>query len=383
VNSTRVLDIAEIAQQAQAFKRQLSRVKSTIYDQKFRWYPYDSFNNINVLNDMLKDRFRTLLSELSGALALDIGCADGDIAFFLESLGFRVTAIDNPETDFNQMRGVRALKSALNSQVEIIGADLDSRFDLPGGPYDLVFFLGILYHLKNPCYILDLLSRQCRYCFLSTRVARFTPDRIKIQNAPIAYLLGPDELNHDSSNFWIFSEAGLRRLLDRTGWEVFAFLTTGDTKKSYPHTAKNDERAFCLARSQRFVERSIAPRLLSGWHELEGNSWRWTSRAFAVELPPPEQHATATLEMDFVYPDRLRERIGNLRICARIEDTEFRELEYWSAGPHYYRIRVPENLPSKSTILAEFELNDVIPPDSVDIRERGIIVPNSGFRWTR
>jgi hypothetical protein len=231
--------------------------------------------------------------------------------------------------------------------------------------------------------MLDLLSRQCRFCFLSTRVARYTPDRIKIQNAPIAYLLGPDELNHDLTNFWIFSEAGLRRLLDRTGWEICAYLTTGDTKKSNPHTAKNDERAFCLARSQRLVDRSLAPRLLRGWHQLEGNSWRWTSRAFAVELPQPEQHSTATLEMDFVYPDQLKERIGKLRISARIEDTAFRELEYSSTGPHYYRIRVPEGLPDRSTVLAEFELNGAIPPDSGDIRERGIIVPNSGFRWTR
>ena len=382
MNATKVVDMSEIAQQAQAFKRQLNAAKSRIYDQKFRWYPYDSLNNINLLNDMLTDRFRTLLSELSGALALDIGCADGDIAFFLESLGFRVTAIDNPETDFNQMRGVRALKSALNSQVEIISADLDSRFDLPGGPYDLVFFLGILYHLKNPYYMLDLLSKKCRCCFLSTRVARFTPDRIKIQNAPVAYLLGPDELNHDWTNFWIFSEAGLRRLLDRTGWEICAYVTLGDTKKSNPHTSKNDERAFCLARSQRLADRSLAPRLLSGWHELEANSWRWTKRAFAVELPQPE-HSMGTLEMDFVYPDQLKERIGELRISARIDGTAFRELEYSSTGPHYYRIPVPEGLSDRSTVLAEFELNGAIPPDRADNRERGIIVPNSGFRWTR
>jgi tRNA (mo5U34)-methyltransferase len=384
MSATKVLDISKICHQAKKFKKQLNTVKSTIGDERFGWYPYDSFGNIYVLNEMLKGRFRTLLSELDGALTLDFGCADGDIAFFLESLGFRVAAIDNPETNFNQMRGIRALKAALNSHVEIATADLDSRFDLPEGPYDLVFFLGILYHLKNPCYILDLLSRQSRFCFLSTRVARYTPDRIKIQNAPIAYLLGPDELNHDGTNFWIFSEAGLQRLLNRTGWEICEYLTLGDTRSSNPHTLENDERFYCLVRSQRFVEGSLVPRLIRGWHQLECNSWRWTERAFSVELSRPEHHSKATLEMGFVYPDLLKERIGRLRISTRIDDTMVQDLEYSSTGAHYYRIRVPERLLGSSTVLAEFELNGAIPPDSADLRERGIqIVPGSSFRWTQ
>jgi tRNA (mo5U34)-methyltransferase len=56
---------------------------------------------------------------LKGALVLDIGTADGDLAFFLESIGFRVIAIDYPGTNFNGMRGIQKLKEALNSRVEL------------------------------------------------------------------------------------------------------------------------------------------------------------------------------------------------------------------------------------------------------------------------
>src|SRR6266481_3397466 len=173
-----VVDISELARQADDFKRRLRTIKAGIGDHEFGWYPHDSLDNFHTLNKLLKGRFRTLISELSGALVLDIGSADGDMDFFLESLGFRVIVIDNPETDYNRMRAIRALKAALDSKIEIVSGDVDARFSLPEGRYDLVFFLGILYHLKNPYYMLDFLAQHCRFCFLSTRVARFTPDRV-------------------------------------------------------------------------------------------------------------------------------------------------------------------------------------------------------------
>jgi tRNA (mo5U34)-methyltransferase len=73
------------------------------------------------------------------------------------------------------MAGIRALKEALGSFVEIHAVDLDSQFELPEQQYGLVFFLGLLYHLKNPFYVLESLSKAARYCLLSTRVMRVLP----------------------------------------------------------------------------------------------------------------------------------------------------------------------------------------------------------------
>jgi tRNA (mo5U34)-methyltransferase len=377
---TTVEDISELARRANEFSARLQEIKSSIGEREFRWYPYGSLNNVHLLSKLLKGRFSTLISELSGGVLLEVGSADGDMAFFLESLGFSVTVIDNPETDYNRMRGIAALKAALNSAVEIVAADVDSRFSLPRSRYDLALLLGVLYHLKNPFYVLDLLSRHVRYCFLSTRVARFTPKNVEIRNTPVAYLLGEDELNHDCTNFWIFSEAGLKRLLHRTGWELHDYITVGDTERSRPDTLEHDERAFCLMRSYRFAVQPLAPQLMKGWHVAEG-PWRWTERYFSVELPPPEQPGNPVLEMEFVYPGPLKLRANELRISGSVNGTCLGEVYYSSPGEHFYRLRVPCDLVRTSKIVAEFELSDAIPPDSADPRERGLIVPNTGFRW--
>ena len=108
----------------------------------------------------------------SGRVA-DIGAADGDLAFFLEELGFSVDVIDNEYTNFNKLDGIRILKKALNSSVTIRSIDLDSRSQLFTEKYGVVFLLGVLYHLKNPFSILERLARVARYCFL----AHGSPDR--------------------------------------------------------------------------------------------------------------------------------------------------------------------------------------------------------------
>jgi hypothetical protein len=63
---------------------------------------------------------------------------------------------------------------------------------------------------------------------------------------PLAYLLGPQECNNDDTNFWIFSDYGLKRLVDRTGWNLLSYVTIRDTASSTPADPERDERAFCL-----------------------------------------------------------------------------------------------------------------------------------------
>ena len=76
--------------------------------------------------------------------------------------------------------------------------------------------------------------------------------RFALEHVPVAYLLDADECNNDATNYWIFSEEGLRRILHRTGWDVLDFGTVGAVGKSDPATPKGDERAFCLVRSRYF-----------------------------------------------------------------------------------------------------------------------------------
>jgi hypothetical protein len=75
-----------------------------------------------------------------------------------------------------------------------------------------------------------------------------------MEHLPVAYLLGPSECNNDYTNYWIFSDAGLRRILDRTGWAIEDYLIVGQTEDADPFTAKGDARTFSLIKSQRFEE---------------------------------------------------------------------------------------------------------------------------------
>jgi len=144
--------------------------------------------------------------------------------------------------------GVRILKEALNSSVTIRSVDLDSQFVLPSKKYDAIFLLGTLYHLKNPFFVLEELAQMTRYCFASTRVARQTTDGHLLSPYPVAYLLGPRECNDDYTNYWIFTDQGLKRLIDRTGWSVLSRLNIGDTTNSTPADLDRDERAFVFLR---------------------------------------------------------------------------------------------------------------------------------------
>lgn len=225
----------------------LERVKTESAPSGFPWYPYGTMGNLRILDGVLSGQNRTLQALAPGLVVADVGAADGEIAFFLESLGMTVDIVDHGPTNFNGLRGARQLKKALRSSVGIHDIDLDAKFQLPRDDYDLVLFLGILYHLKNPYYALEALTRFTQRCVVSTRIARFAgPERTPIRELPVAYLLGQYECNNDPTNYWIFSEAGLRQLFTRTGWTVVDFVSVGDTTSSEPAAMDRDERAFCL-----------------------------------------------------------------------------------------------------------------------------------------
>ncbi len=216
------------------------------------WYPYLTLRSVGVLEGLLASAGLDLMQLCRGphGKIADIGGADGDLAFFLEKMGLTVDLIDNEPTNFNQLEGARVLKEALHSNVPIQTVDLDSQFTLSGEKYDVIFLLGVLYHLKNPFFVLEKLAAIARYCFLSTRIARETDSGESISREPIAYLLGPQQCNNDSTNFWIFSEEGLKKLINRTGWNLLSYLSIGATANSTPADPDRDERAFCLLRSE-------------------------------------------------------------------------------------------------------------------------------------
>ncbi len=102
---------------------------------------------------------------------------------------------------------------------------------------DAAFSIGGFQDLKNPYYALETLAKSANYCLISTRVTKFNTvsnaaNRVDLSAIPLAYLLDELEANNDSTNYWIFSNAGLRRILQRTGWEICDYITVGNTENS-------------------------------------------------------------------------------------------------------------------------------------------------------
>lgn len=254
--------LTALTARARAFAKELALRREQLAPAAF-WYPYRSMLNFEHLNSLLTGSNRDLFRDINPKRAAEIGAADGDMSFFLEREGWDMTIIDNPPTNWNGLKGARLHKESTGSSIRIVEMDLDSQFVL-GERYDIVFFLGILYHLKNPFYILEQLSNSTRYAFLSTRIMRWSgpaslenggvssSPRQLLEHLPLAYLLGPLECNNDNTNYWIFSDSGLKRLIHRTGWDILDFRIIGNADEADPFTAKNDARAFCLVRSRLF-----------------------------------------------------------------------------------------------------------------------------------
>ena len=115
-----------------------------------------------------------------------------------------------------------------------------------------MFLLGILYHLQNPYYALRELAGIADHCLLSTRVARFAGPERRRSPLPVAYLVAPHETNNDASNYWIFSPAGLERIVAARRMDrCWSGQTAGNVDASDPSSPEHDERMFMLLRAGR------------------------------------------------------------------------------------------------------------------------------------
>ena len=101
----------------------------------------------------------TFPPDLKGAAALDIGCNAGYFSIQAKRLGAgRVVGIESVD---DYLRQARACARIWNFDIDYRSMDAH---DLPklNEQFDVVFFTGILYHLKNPLQVLEEVGRVCR-----------------------------------------------------------------------------------------------------------------------------------------------------------------------------------------------------------------------------
>src|SRR4051794_3755702 len=100
-----------------------------------------------------------LPEDLTGCRALDIGCNAGFYSFQLARRGAHVTAVD---VDGHYLRQARwaAGELGLEDRIELRQLGVYDLADLGGDPYDVVLFLGVLYHLRHPLLALDIVAER-------------------------------------------------------------------------------------------------------------------------------------------------------------------------------------------------------------------------------
>ncbi len=366
--------IGELVNYSKEFASQLDAAKASPPTDPFQWYPYSTIGSISLLAPLLEDHAAAFLTGIKGKM-LDVGCGDGDLSYFFASLGCNVVAIDLPECNFNWMTGVRALCTRLNLPIEIRVMDVDSRFALDDGPYGIALLLGILYHLKNPFYVLETLATRARYCVLSTRVAARSAAGTLIRDEPLAYLLDHREANDDPTNYWVFSHQGLLRLAKRAGWRILGYRSVGCLTDSSPAASDADERMFLFLRSQ-LCSAPASLTLLNGWTEPTPQKWAWTEKKFSFEVKLTEARRPESFLLGFLVPKALADASAVTVHCTVNGHDAGTEI-FQGSGDKLFEKEIPASVDHGQPMVFDFAVEhsyDARP----DPRDLGIIMPFTG-----
>ncbi len=158
-----------------------------------------------------------LPESLAGRSVLDIGAWDGFFSFETERRGAsRVVAVDSHSwtgEGWGKKAGFELARRALNSKVEDREMEVLELSPESVGEFDVVLFLGVLYHMRHPFLALEKVASVTRQMLvLETRV-----DLLAWRTPAMAFYRDR-ELNNDPTNWWAPNIAGLREMLRAVGF---------------------------------------------------------------------------------------------------------------------------------------------------------------------
>ena len=166
-----------------------------------------------------------LPADLSGKSVLDIGAWDGFFSFEAERRGARrVVALDGGVWRVGSIgkAGFEFARKVLDSKVEDVEMEVSEISVERLGQFDLVLFLGVLYHLPDPVSsFLKVASVAAREIIIETHV-----DMVEQAVSSIALYAG-DECANDPTNWCGPNQAAVEAMLRLAGFK---------TIKSFPVT---------------------------------------------------------------------------------------------------------------------------------------------------
>jgi tRNA (mo5U34)-methyltransferase len=190
-----------------------------------RWYHTIDLGGGVVTKGVDDSRFRLdridLPASFAGRTVLDIGAWDGFFSFEAERRGAaRVVA-----ADYYSWRGVgwgtghgkagfELARAALGSRVEDVDIDVMDLSPERLGVFDVVLFLGVLYHLRHPLLALERVASVCRDLVILETVV----DLVGFGRPAAAFYPGR-ELNDDPTNWWGPNVPAVEGMLRTVGFE--------------------------------------------------------------------------------------------------------------------------------------------------------------------
>lgn len=206
-----------------------------------------------------------LPESLEGMRVLDVGARDGFFSFECERRGAaEVVAIDylTPEET-----GFPIARELVGSQVELRQANVYDLSPEEFGSFDLVLFLGVLYHLRDPMLALDriadvstgkvIVETQAIDDAVLVGLGKFKPLAAispELESIPIMQFYPGDSLNNDASNVWAPNLACLRAMLEESGFAVDREVRMGQRAIAFGHRTEDAVRDFW-----RWRDRAVGP----------------------------------------------------------------------------------------------------------------------------
>ena len=166
-----------------------------------------------------------LPERLDGKTVLDIGAWDGFYSFEAERRGAaRVLATDAFSWGgggWGTKAGFELARKALGSKVEDLSIDVLDLSPDRIGTFDLVLFLGVLYHMRHPLLALERVSSVTKdQLILETHV-----DLLWNRRPAIAFY-ADDELHRDSTNWCGPNPAAVTAMLRSVGFRKVERIST-------------------------------------------------------------------------------------------------------------------------------------------------------------
>lgn len=182
-------------------------------------------------NFKYKNFAHAIPENLEGKTVLDIGCNAGFYAIEMKKRGAeRVLGIDSDEKYLAQ---ARYAASTLGFDIEFRNMSVYEVGSL-GEKFDVVIFMGVLYHLRHPLLALDLLYEHVvkdTLIFQSMQRGSNQVDPVKPDydfqetdifsnpNFPQMYFI-EHRYSQDPTNWWIPNRAGAEAMLRSAGFEI-------------------------------------------------------------------------------------------------------------------------------------------------------------------